>query len=150
MVKNQWKIIFIHFLKEVKLPNLGKNSATKFCTNCPWSSKRHNHFEQLLKFRTTIGTTKFLSDLNPVTKNYCIVKDYCPVVEKIRNTKMIIWWRIRFCFGRCWKTFHSSSLSKTVDIILDCIYNEKLIINKNQAKYNEEASDNEETSKRLL
>ena len=99
--------------------------------------KTHKSFEHLPKFRPIIDTTntpyygisKFLSNLlNPVTENQFVVKDSFTTANMIREVpKELFDQDYRFDSFDLESLFTSVPLSKTINIILDRIYNKKLL-----------------------
>ena len=98
----------------------------------------HKSFEHLPKFRPIIDTTntpyygisKFLSNLlNPVTENQFVVnKDSFTAANMIRDVpKELFDQDYRFDSFDLESLFTSVPLSKTINIILDRIYNKKLL-----------------------
>ena len=97
--------------------------------------KTHKPFEYLPKFRPIINTTntpyygisKFLSNLlNPLTENQYVVKDSFAAANKIREiSKELFDHGYRFVSFDVESLFTSIPLSKTINIILDRIYNKK-------------------------
>ena len=85
--------------------------------------KTHKLFEHLPKFR------KFLSNiLNPLKENQYVVKDSFTAVNKIREIlKELFDHGYRFVSFDVESLFTSVPLSKTFNIILDRIYNKKLL-----------------------
>ena len=99
--------------------------------------KTHKPFEHLPKFRPIIDTTdtpyygisKFLSKLlNPLTENQYVVKHLFIATNKIRQIpKELFDHGYRFVSFDMESLFTSVPLSKTINIILDWIYNKKLL-----------------------
>ena len=99
--------------------------------------KTHKPFEYLPKFRPIINTTntpyygisKFLSNLlNPLTENQYVVKDSFAAANKIREiSKELFDHGYRFVSFDVESLFTSVPLSETINIILDRIYNKKLL-----------------------
>ena len=99
--------------------------------------KAHKPFEHFTKFWPIIGTTnrpyygisKFLSNLlNPLTENQYVVKDSFAAANKIREiSKELFDHGYRFVSFDVESLFTSVPLSKTINIILDWIYNKKLL-----------------------
>ena len=99
--------------------------------------KTHKLFEHLPKFRPIIDTTntpyygisKFLSNLlNPLTENQYVVKDSFTAANKIREIqKELFDHGYRFVSFDVESLFTLVPLSKTINIILDRIYNKKLL-----------------------
>ena len=98
--------------------------------------KTHKQYDHLLKFRPIIYTTntlyyrisKFLSNLlNPSTENQYVVRDSFSAVNKIRETpKELFDEGYRFA-SYVESPFTAVSLKKTINVILDRIYNKKLL-----------------------
>ena len=98
--------------------------------------KTHKPFEHLPKFIPVIDTTnthygisKFLSSLlNPLTENRHVVEDTFTAANKIREIpKELFNHGYRFFSFDVESLFTSVPLSKTINIILDWIYNKKLL-----------------------
>ena len=99
--------------------------------------KAQKQFEHLPKFRPIIDTTnlpyygisKFLSNLlNPLTENQYVVKDSFAAANKIREiSKELFDHGYRFVSFDVESLFTLVPLSKTINIILDRIYNKKLL-----------------------
>ena len=98
--------------------------------------KTHKPFEHLPKFIPVIDTTnthygisKFLSNLlNPLTENQYVVEDTFTAANKIREIpKELFNHDYRFFSFDVESLFTSVPLSKTINIILDRIYNKKLL-----------------------
>ena len=99
--------------------------------------KAHKPFEHFKKFWPIIGTTnrpyygisKFLSNLlNPLTENQYAVKDTFTAANKIREIpKELFDHGYRYVSFDVESLFTSVHLSKTINIILDEMYNKKLL-----------------------
>ena len=99
--------------------------------------KTHQHYELLPKFRPIIDTTntpyygisKFLSNLlNPLIENEYIVQDTFCAAKKIREIpKELFEDGYRFISFDAESLFTSVPLSRTINIILDRIYNQNLL-----------------------
>ena len=99
--------------------------------------KTHKHYERLPKLRPIIDTTntpyygisKFLSNLlNPLTENEYIVQDSFCAAKKIREIpKELFDDGYRFASFDVESLFTSIPLSRTINIILDRIYNQTLL-----------------------
>ena len=99
--------------------------------------KTHKPYERLPKFRPIIDTTntpyygisKFLSNLlNPLTENEYVAKDSFGAANKIREIpKELFDEGYRFVSFDVESLFTSVPLKKTINIILDRIYNKKLL-----------------------
>ena len=109
--------------------------------------KAHKQYDHLPKFRPIInitntpyyGISKFLSNLlNPLTENQYVVRDSFSAANKIREIpKELFDEGYRFISFDVESLITSLSLNKTIKIILDRIYNKKLlntIINKRTMK----------------
>ena len=116
--------------------------------------KAHKPFEHFTKFWPIIGTTnrpyygisRFLSNLlNPLTENQYAVKDTFTAANKIREIpKELFDHGYRYVSFDVESLFTSVHLSKTINIILDEMYNKKLLKKKHQE------TSNEKTFERLL
>ena len=99
--------------------------------------KTHKPLEPLPKFRSIIDTTntpyhgisKFLSNLlNPLTGNQYVVKDSFTAANMIREIPRELYDQgYRFVSFDVESLFTSVPLSKTINIILDWIYNKKML-----------------------
>ena len=109
--------------------------------------KTHKPFEPLPKFRSIIDNTntpyycisKFLSNLlNPLTGNQYVVKDSFTAANMIREIPKELYDQgYRFVSFDVESLFTSVPLSKAINIILDWIYNKKMLktnINKRTMK----------------
>ena len=98
--------------------------------------KTHKQYDHLPKFRPIIdtantpyyGISKFLSNLNLVTENQYVVRDSFSAANKITETpKELFDEGYRFVSFGMESLFTSVSLKKTINVILDRIYNKKLL-----------------------
>ena len=103
----------------------------------PGLPKAHKKFEVLLPFRPKVDTTntpyyriaKFLANLlNPLTLNDFAVKDSFDAADKTQEIlKELFDSGYRFVSFDVISLFTNVPLAKSIDIILNCLYSEKLL-----------------------